>query len=342
MIRRRRGFTLIELLVVIAIIGILAAMVFPVFARARESARKIVCLSNVKNIAMAFQMYLADYNETFMPSEHEQAPQDYFNAVGGRDDCYRQNGANPYLRIPLILDEYIKNRDVWTCPSAKLTGGAGQIIPGVGPDWLKSWMDYEDLWYGHDMFGPCNYGWPVGWGGDVTDSFFQQRLATHAAGSLADGVAVGAFEQSIGTNAPQDMKTAAVQDAVNFVICGDGGSGTENQNLFTIYAWPDICFVDCGQCCVHDWEDPDCVESGADCGLYIKAPPAFYTDLEFRRQFTRHLGGSNLGFLDGHATWIPAEQIKALTMDGTLDEALGHGCCPYDGPPGATLADLPW
>ena len=55
---KRKGFTLIELLVVIAIIGILAAMVFPVFARARESARKAVCLSNVKNIALAFQMYL--------------------------------------------------------------------------------------------------------------------------------------------------------------------------------------------------------------------------------------------------------------------------------------------
>jgi prepilin-type N-terminal cleavage/methylation domain-containing protein len=58
MMSRRKGFTLIELLVVIAIIGILAAMLFPVFARAREAARKIQCLSNVKNIAMAVQMYL--------------------------------------------------------------------------------------------------------------------------------------------------------------------------------------------------------------------------------------------------------------------------------------------
>ena len=53
--RRRRGFTLIELLVVIAIIGILAAMLFPVFARARESARKTQCLANVKNIAIGDQ-----------------------------------------------------------------------------------------------------------------------------------------------------------------------------------------------------------------------------------------------------------------------------------------------
>ena len=64
---RRKGFTLIELLVVIAIIGILAAMVFPVFARARESARKVVCLSNVKNLALAMQMYLNDNNDTFPP-----------------------------------------------------------------------------------------------------------------------------------------------------------------------------------------------------------------------------------------------------------------------------------
>jgi prepilin-type N-terminal cleavage/methylation domain-containing protein len=63
MMRRYRGFTLIELLVVIAIIGILAAMVFPVFARARESARKAVCLSNVKNIALAINMYLGDNND---------------------------------------------------------------------------------------------------------------------------------------------------------------------------------------------------------------------------------------------------------------------------------------
>ncbi len=58
--RRVKGFTLIELLVVIAIIGILAAMLFPVFARARESARKTQCLANIKNIAIALNMYLVE------------------------------------------------------------------------------------------------------------------------------------------------------------------------------------------------------------------------------------------------------------------------------------------
>lgn len=60
-----RGFTLIELLIVIAIISILAAILFPVFARARENARRTSCLSNVRQLGMAFQQYFQDYDEQF-------------------------------------------------------------------------------------------------------------------------------------------------------------------------------------------------------------------------------------------------------------------------------------
>ena len=63
--RSRRGFTLIELLVVIAIIAILAAILFPVFAQAREAARKTSCTSNMKQIGVAFSLYTQDYDETF-------------------------------------------------------------------------------------------------------------------------------------------------------------------------------------------------------------------------------------------------------------------------------------
>jgi prepilin-type N-terminal cleavage/methylation domain-containing protein/prepilin-type processing-associated H-X9-DG protein len=66
MSRRRAGFTLIELLVVIAIIAILAAILFPVFAQARERARAITCVSNLKEIGLASNMYLQDYDETFV------------------------------------------------------------------------------------------------------------------------------------------------------------------------------------------------------------------------------------------------------------------------------------
>ena len=63
----RRGFTLIELLVVIAIIAILAAILFPVFAKAREKARQTSCLSNLKQLGLSFLMYAQDYDE-LLPS----------------------------------------------------------------------------------------------------------------------------------------------------------------------------------------------------------------------------------------------------------------------------------
>lgn len=63
---KRKAFTLIELLVVIAIIAILAAILFPVFAQAREKARMTGCVSNTKQIGLAHNMYLQDYDETFV------------------------------------------------------------------------------------------------------------------------------------------------------------------------------------------------------------------------------------------------------------------------------------
>ena len=140
MTARRKGFTLIELLVVIAIIGILAAMVFPVFARARESARKAVCLSNVKNISLAFQMYMGDNNDVLPPSESRQEVIDYFNTYpgdagtgnhlwDGSGTCWTSTDGNPYLVFPVILDEYVKNRDVWRCPSARNVQGRGLDHP---------------------------------------------------------------------------------------------------------------------------------------------------------------------------------------------------------------------
>jgi len=90
----RRGFTLIELLVVIAIIAILAAILFPVFARAREKARQTSCLSNVKQISLAVQMYASDYD-------------DYVVAVNN------ENGGPWYN----VLNAYIKNSQIWVCPS---------------------------------------------------------------------------------------------------------------------------------------------------------------------------------------------------------------------------------
>jgi prepilin-type N-terminal cleavage/methylation domain-containing protein/prepilin-type processing-associated H-X9-DG protein len=103
---RRPAFTLIELLVVIAIIAILAAILFPVFAIAREKARAASCLSNMKQVGLGLQMYADDHDETFPPSP-DSAP----------------NFGDPafYSRAPNFLGSllpYTKNREVFHCNSA--------------------------------------------------------------------------------------------------------------------------------------------------------------------------------------------------------------------------------
>lgn len=102
---RKRGFTLIELLVVIAIIAILAAILFPVFARAREAARATSCRSNIKQIATAVRMYCQDYDEIMLKSGQD---------VGTTDS----DGNGRYDPGPaILLQPYIKNALVWQCPS---------------------------------------------------------------------------------------------------------------------------------------------------------------------------------------------------------------------------------
>jgi prepilin-type N-terminal cleavage/methylation domain-containing protein/prepilin-type processing-associated H-X9-DG protein len=114
--RKQYGFTLIELLVVIAIIAILAAILFPVFAQAREKARQANCQSNVKNLALAVLMYAQDYDE--------RMPQ------GSR----AQGGGLPAMRWGGQVQPYIKNLQIFTCPSDRrfTYGGAGGPTGGYG------------------------------------------------------------------------------------------------------------------------------------------------------------------------------------------------------------------
>ncbi|MDH4179489.1 MAG: type II secretion system GspH family protein [Armatimonadota bacterium] len=331
MSRRRRGFTLIELLVVIAIIGILAAMVFPVFARARESARKAVCLSNVKNIALAVQMYLADNNDTLFPGEHRQEAIDYFNTYpGGGDwwdgsgDCTMEGRANPYLRPPVILDEYIKNRDVWMCPSAKMIMGPLMILPG--PNWLARVKTAEGDWGANSDPHLClkDNVFPPGWGGEVTDSLLQQRAPS--IWPIAANPAYKVFMMAYGFNFGYEQKLAGIQDVANHVIVGDAGSWMD-WNSPGLYAYPDICCLECGNCWGWvDWEVYDdnggppysgCDALSDEC-WYTFAPNngAFIKDPSLRKQFARHLGGVNLGYLDGHASWILSDLLIAKYAEG--------------------------
>jgi prepilin-type N-terminal cleavage/methylation domain-containing protein/prepilin-type processing-associated H-X9-DG protein len=325
---KNKGFTLIELLVVIAIIGILAAMVFPVFARARESARKAVCLSNVKNIALAIQMYLADNNDTLPPGEHRQEVRDYFNSVpgaGGEEeeydpaegDCYVVSEANPYLRWPVILDEYTKNRDVWRCPSARSTSGARFILP-YG-NWLGYLRASEGSWgMALDEFGPCWGSWPPGWGGEVTDSIAQNRYATGWLGSVSAANKVFTWGYSTNGDATRDKKLAAIEQPTSFIIVADGGWVPNTINPGTLVA-PELCLLQCSGCSWY-WVDWELCTDASGCGLYNLAPNngSFLREPALRKPYARHLGGNNLGFLDGHAQWMDAERSLVMVREGDL------------------------
>jgi prepilin-type N-terminal cleavage/methylation domain-containing protein/prepilin-type processing-associated H-X9-DG protein len=128
----RRGFTLIELLVVIAIIAILAAILFPVFARAREKARQTSCLSNQKQIGLAIQMYNSDYDGCY-PSVYDDGPG--FRIIWAEK-----------------IAPYSKNNQLYGCPSAR-------------PDVTSSLQNTK---YCINM---CDgWGFPEGWTNPLSDS----------------------------------------------------------------------------------------------------------------------------------------------------------------------------
>jgi prepilin-type N-terminal cleavage/methylation domain-containing protein/prepilin-type processing-associated H-X9-DG protein len=125
-----RAFTLIELLVVIAIIAILAAILFPVFAQAREKARATSCLSNMKQMGLACMMYAQDYDGGYVPRYIDHGP-----PWASRTDWYH------------LIPPYVKSAGVFQCPSA------GQNATRV--------IDGQTVPVGYAM--SCDYNW--GWKG---------------------------------------------------------------------------------------------------------------------------------------------------------------------------------
>jgi prepilin-type N-terminal cleavage/methylation domain-containing protein len=183
-VHRKSGFTLIELLVVIAIIAILAAILFPVLARARESARNTQCISNLHQLHAAFKMYCGDWGDKspYLANKYNQIEDPYGRWGGsgngwGGSDCYDfrslQNGhcAGPDpTHGPNAgtregeFGPYTKNRNVWRCPSDR--GGEGE--PKVKGSFFETYGSsyVYHLWYDHGFWGAeshymYSHVWPM-------------------------------------------------------------------------------------------------------------------------------------------------------------------------------------
>lgn len=153
---RRRGFTLIELLVVIAIIAILAAILFPVFAQAREKARQTSCLSNFNQIAKAQMMYKQDNEETYTPF-----------MWGPGDGGFSYNWQTCFT-WPQMIQPYVKNWQIHRCPS---DGMAKEevLLADMGAN-ATSPQQYKEYCYGLTTDAGFNYMYLAPMNDDVAQS----------------------------------------------------------------------------------------------------------------------------------------------------------------------------
>jgi prepilin-type processing-associated H-X9-DG protein len=251
-----------------------------------------------------------------VPGEREEHRHRLDDRGGG--DCWITNEPNPYLRIPVILDEYVKNRDVWNCPSGKSYNNFA-INSGL-PDWWTHFLDNPDLWCSRYI---CMSPYPPGWGGTVTDTA-AQRLC----GGGGDVAGFSSTGGSFGTNyasphANRELKTAQMNDAAKWVVIGEAATNAERDTT-NDYAYQFACKVPCNSppnSCGADWVNCSWTQE-----CQVAPNMGFDVDPQLRKNHPltrpRHLGGMNMGFADGHAAWYASE---AILFGGTAGNYLPAG-----------------
>jgi prepilin-type N-terminal cleavage/methylation domain-containing protein/prepilin-type processing-associated H-X9-DG protein len=285
-VSQSRGFTLIELLVVIAIIAILAAILFPVFAAAREKARQISCSSNMKQLGLTFLNYVQDYDETFPPSNYP----DLNPATGTVSRTSWQYLIDPYVNAG--VKRWQSNQsgtaqvsNVYFCPDYQVSQQLDPNASGfadtatarnssktyiVNNNYILPWADTCST----DSAG--NYPRPCTGSGTAVGNPFETLNATKLSSIhgptqlvlIAEGD--GLYLHATGNDLP-DHNGSRLTGNPNPVWTN--GSGTSAGPKFDI---------------IQDWEQ--------------------YADSRIR-----HSGGSNFVFFDGHVKWFKGDGFQSTT-----------------------------
>jgi prepilin-type N-terminal cleavage/methylation domain-containing protein/prepilin-type processing-associated H-X9-DG protein len=300
---REKGFTLIELLVVIAIIAILAAILFPVFAKVREKARQITCISNLKQIGLGETQYCQDNNDAFTPSQE--------NGGAPSGDTWMTELA-PYLQSSPgngQVGTYLPNT-VWHCPSDTSNADAA-----YGP--------------GHEEPFDASY---------AQNGFLTQDPTNTSAPSNGPSLGISAGE----VGAPSEVIFAGdtvdygVGDVTNDPFGYFGGVPSDYVRVENIVAQGT--YANCAKNgvgytddCVHFMKLQDAQNLGlgcnwnAVCGTGPVGMPAYSYNWWFKSPAYRHAsqfltGGEGIGglanfvFVDGHAQSIPFGQVQTYNF----------------------------
>lgn len=247
----RRGFTLIELLVVIAIIALLAAILFPVFARARENARRSSCQSNLKQLMLGIHQYTQDYDEKMVPwrqSRDADAAGFTWNSGGDTGGWTDPQATTADYYWMILIYPYVKSPQIYFCPSA--VDDVGDACGTRGQRYCSTNLD-------------GSYAMNISW-------------TWCSPADPTNGRGVSGYQWSQGQAGPS---LSSFSSPSTLALLGDAN---ESQSVVMGY--------DLGTAC-----DDTLGAVGWD----------YITNVVE----DRHLGGSNLGFLDGHVKWLAKSKI---------------------------------
>jgi prepilin-type N-terminal cleavage/methylation domain-containing protein len=170
--RKRNGFTLIELLVVIAIIALLAAILFPVFARARENARRASCQSNLKQLALGVAQYTQDYDE--------RLPMAFLDANNKNQTGWQA-----------VIFPYVKSGQIFRCPSVTANGVIKNNVNYAAGTHPILGIAFSQMGYGWNVGTSANINLGLGYGIDNVGGWSQQPISLMAVPQPAETIMIG-------------------------------------------------------------------------------------------------------------------------------------------------------